>query len=282
VKKKLLFLIDYYLPSYKTGGPIVSVSSLVELLGKDANIQIMTRCHDLGSTKTFSQVIPGEDKDVGKATVIYLKRRGYSFRALLKRINAYHPNVIYLNSVFSFHFSIKILILKKLRFFPSARIILASRGEFSQGALKNKPLKKKIFLFFAQLFNLYKDIVWQATSLYEKKDIEKIFGNNVKVCIALDLPRHPPSNIAEITKKINELRIVFLSRISPMKNLFYALDCLTVFCNTNKTIIFDIYGPKVDMPYWNRCVSVVQTLTDNVKVNYCGEVQPPKVHQRGS
>jgi glycosyltransferase involved in cell wall biosynthesis len=279
MRKKILFFLDYYLPGYKAGGPIVSVESLVELLGEDANIQIMTRCHDLGDTEIFPGIIPGKTKSVGKAAVLYLPKNDYSFRTIIKKINEFSPDVIYLNSVFSFHFSIKILMLKKLKLIRFIPIIMAPRGEFSTGALILKPMKKKIFLFLSKIFNFYKSIIWQATSVHEEQDIKKIFGKKIKIAIAPDLPRFVRVKDNYVDKKRNELHIVFLSRISPKKNLLYAIECLQQLAHKNKKIIFDIYGPKEDPAYWNKCATRIQQLPNDIKVNYCGEIHPNHVHK---
>ena len=55
-KKRILIILDYYLPSFKAGGPVKSISNLVEQL-EDYDFFIVTRDHDLGSDITFNNVL---------------------------------------------------------------------------------------------------------------------------------------------------------------------------------------------------------------------------------
>ena len=52
-------------------------------------------------------------------------------------------------------------------------VVVATRGEFADGALKIKKYKKTLYLLFANFFGLYKNICWQASSEFEAKDIKE-------------------------------------------------------------------------------------------------------------
>jgi glycosyltransferase involved in cell wall biosynthesis len=67
---------------------------------------------------------------------------------------------------------------------------------------------------------------------------------------------------------------VFISRISPKKNLLFALRMLQSVLGD---ISFDIYGPIEDARYWNRCEKAIGTLPPNVRVKYMGMVEHEKV-----
>lgn len=66
-----------------------------------------------------------------------------------------------------------------------------------------------------------------------------------------------------------ELKLVFLSRIGPKKNLLFALD---VFRRCKINIVFDIYGPIDDAKYWERCQAVIHEMGSNVRVTYGGPI----------
>jgi glycosyltransferase involved in cell wall biosynthesis len=70
------------------------------------------------------------------------------------------------------------------------------------------------------------------------------------------------------------LRVCFLSRISAMKNLDYALEILV---KVQTQVIFEIYGPKEDLVYWHKCDALIKSLPHNVKVNYYGPVNNSRV-----
>ena len=69
--------------------------------------------------------------------------------------------------------------------------------------------------------------------------------------------------------------MLFLSRISYKKNLDFALDILQEIDNEN--MVFDIYGPKEDKGYWQKCESILKKIPVNIKVNYKGVVEPEDI-----
>ncbi|MGB0402644.1 MAG: glycosyltransferase, partial [Salibacteraceae bacterium] len=77
-----------------------------------------------------------------------------------------------------------------------------------------------------------------------------------------------PSEYFPYPKQVGVLKMVFVSRISPKKNLLFLLELLEYF--QNEKITLDIYGPKEDAEYWKKC----QSKMDNLKgVAYRGVLQ---------
>lgn len=64
------------------------------------------------------------------------------------------------------------------------------------------------------------------------------------------------------------LNIVFLSEISPKKNLIGAIKCLK---NLNADVYFTIYGPQEDIGYWEGCQKELAKLPSNVRWFYEGD-----------
>jgi glycosyltransferase involved in cell wall biosynthesis len=81
----------------------------------------------------------------------------------------------------------------------------------------------------------------------------------------------PPGNRQ---KQIGQIRLVFLSRISRMKNLDFALELLT---GINANIEFDIFGPIEDQKLWKECQKIIKNLSAKIRVTYRGSLQPDKV-----
>ena len=137
---------------------------------------------------------------------------------------------MYLNSFFSPWFSIAPLVLRRLRSIPTKPVIIAPRGEFSRGALGMRPLKKRVWLFVARRGGLCNDALWQATSDAEARNIHRAMGNHARVRFAPELTGvlAPGMRIGSETaeKAPGYARIVFLSRISPMKNLEMAVNAV--------------------------------------------------------
>jgi glycosyltransferase involved in cell wall biosynthesis len=280
MKKKLLFFISHYLPGYKAGGPITSVSNIVDLLGNDAEIFIITQDRDLGDDTPYSNIRINHYEGFNNAKVKYLPISYFSFGRTLKEIKNCQPKIIYLNSLFSWTFSIRIVLMKWLKLFTCKQIILAPRGELSAGALEIKKTKKKFFLKIAIFFKLYENILWQATSFIEKRDIQRNLGEKADIVVVPNLPRKVVGSKGYTNyKAINKLRIVFLSRISPKKNLLYALNCLNAIKGNDREILFDIYGPIEDEPYWEKCQRALVHSRKSIYITYKGSVQPKFVNE---
>ena len=54
--KKILILTQFYLPGYKAGGPIVSISNLVEELKNDFELFIITTDRDAFENKKYENI----------------------------------------------------------------------------------------------------------------------------------------------------------------------------------------------------------------------------------
>jgi glycosyltransferase involved in cell wall biosynthesis len=196
---------------------------------------------------------------------------------MARLLNSIDFDVLYLNSFFSFQFSIKPLLLRRLKLIPEVFTIVAPRGEFSPGALVLKWFKKRIFITFARSIGLYRYIHWQASSDLEAMDISNVFFNDNKIAVdslisvASDVGsnHYVKSQLIKPLKRPGMLEIAFLSRISPKKNLDGALSMLI---GLNGNITFNIFGPVEDQCYWQRCQSICDVLNTNIKVNFHGAV----------
>ncbi|MGS0738611.1 glycosyltransferase [Pseudomonas sp. GG8] len=279
-KKIILTFVGFYLPGYKSGGPLRTIMNMVSSLSDEFEFLIVTRDHDIGEENVYPDIVCNEWLDVQGAKLYYLPERDASvsfFKGLLSRTDY---DILYLNSFFDVDFSIKPLLANALLNTAAKRpVVLAPRGEFSPGALSLKSLKKKIYLHVSKSLRIYKGVTFQASSEFEANYIKDIMSYvEPPVKIAIDLPGKGTCEhlAAEPHKLVTEsvLRVVFLSRISPMKNLDFALKMLH---NSTVDIVFDIYGPIEDVAYWEVCSALIETLPKNIKVNYCGPVAPDDV-----
>ena len=129
--KKILIPIDYYLPSYKAGGPINSISNIIEKLGDEFSFKILTRDRDIGDKKPFENIKKNIWIKKEKTSIYYItpsQRISFSFIKLLRSADY---DVLYLNSFFSFFFSILFVILLKIRLIQDVKVIIAPRGELA-------------------------------------------------------------------------------------------------------------------------------------------------------
>jgi glycosyltransferase involved in cell wall biosynthesis len=194
-------------------------------LGNEFEFDIICNDHDLLDRKPYANVKIDEWNAVNKARVFYVSRKNFNFKSITKLLNETKYDLLYFNSFFSFKFTILPLFIYKFFLLSKKPCIIAPRGEFSPEALKLKYIKKKIYLYISKLFGLYNNLYWQASSDNEKKDILLNFRITERIIyIAPDLISHEPIGLNYISsRKPGPLRIVFLSRISPMKNLNFLL-----------------------------------------------------------
>jgi len=278
VKKRILVFNNYYLPGYKAGGPIKTIDNIVRSFLGDYDFYIVSFDRDVGDKKPYK----GERQMSWMAkdyyNVYYIPQKGIKCNRLFDVIKKVNPDLIYLNSFFDPYFVIRIIVMRRMGMITGIPIVMAPRGEFSDGAIKIKFFKKRIYVIIVKIFGLYGDINWQASSEKEKEDLNKRLKNIVsdeRIFVAPDvvIPQR------KINDKINDknkgyLRICFLSRIHPMKNLDYVLNILK---KVNGSVDFNIYGPIADVLYWKECEKIIKRIPSNINVNYCGSVSPEKV-----
>lgn len=272
--KKILIVNAYYYPGYRSGGPQQSMMNLVDVFGEQCEFYILTHNHDFGVTAPYENVKHNCWVTVGKAKVFYSSRDKYSMGFLRKFVEPF--DIIYLCEPYQEH-SYKLLFLNKQRKIHG-KIILAPMGCFSDGALSQKALKKAVFWKVFQFLKLYRNIEWSFTSELEKKEAVNVLYEKCiqKYMIAEDLPRKyiDFSQSKDTGKQRGTLKIVFLSRICPQKNLLYAIQ---VISKLKGKIIFDIYGTIEDRNYWEKCEKLLRNLPKNVIWNYRNSVEAEKI-----
>jgi len=270
---KILIFTGYYLPGFKGGGPIKTIKNLFDTTGGVVTYKLVTSDRDLGDNASYSSVRVGEWNRVGCADVFYTQSGQSGFSQIKGIIRNDEFDLIYLNSFFSFRYSIFPRVLSKLY---KKKVVLAPRGEFSVGALQQNKFKKNIFIFLFKLMGLHKNILLQASTEFEVLDIKRTLGQNVNTIIAENIgSQNFPSTIF-FQKKIN-LRCVFLSRISPKKNL---LQAITMLWKVKSAMVFDIYGPIEDSEYWAKCEQAITSLPPHIVVKYRGALVPDQVVNR--
>jgi glycosyltransferase involved in cell wall biosynthesis len=273
-RPRIVIFTRAYPPAYLTGGPTRSLFSLVESLAADFGFTVITSAVDDPADGPMASVQPDRWTSYGHATTWYgLSRNGSPWRtaALLRRTR---PQLVYLNSLFDYRFSVLPLLLARL-LWPRTPVLLAPRGELSPGALGLKRRKKRLFLRAFRLLRLHRAVTWHASTWRDQAHIERTFGPGVRTRVAtdmqigisradLDLPRPPDGDSGACS-------LVFYARIVPMKNLEAALEAISL---VKDDIRLSIAGPIEDPGYWAACTRLISRLDDPDRVRYVGTVQP--------
>jgi glycosyltransferase involved in cell wall biosynthesis len=275
VKKNILVFADWYLPAYKSGGPVKSIAALVFYLKDEFNFYIITGNKDLFSSESHKGIKSNEWNVLPNGEqVFYFSDDFMSFKNLSAVVKKLEYDCVYLNSFFSKRFTIYPLLLKKLNLIKTP-VLLAPRGMLGGGALSLKAGKKNMFIKLAKTTGLYKHIMWHATSLPEEQEIKQLFTQHIKTISNLILP--PVKSRTDYSKEVNEVKICFVSRITQKKNLLFALQILQNI--SAGKIVFDIYGPAEEENYYTQCVELAKKLPSNIAVNFKGDLQSEEVEQ---
>ncbi|MGE3921256.1 MAG: glycosyltransferase family 4 protein [Gammaproteobacteria bacterium] len=270
---KVLVLTEYYLPGFNGGGVLRTLVNLVSTLGQEFSFSILCRNHDLGEKTAYQNIHVDEWNQHGNSKVFYVSSK----KTLKQVLKSTSEGIWYINSVFSFFFSILPLLLQKYIFRYPVKIIIAPKGELFPAARNIKSLKKKFFIKIAKTINLYRNVLWHASTEEEAKVIREIMGQSVKIKIALDLPANYAIQdlpLVNTEKNLNELNIVSVSRIAPIKNILMALKIIS---ELKGKITFNLYGPIDDQVYWEACQMQIKKLPNHVKVAYHGVIPNDQV-----
>jgi glycosyltransferase involved in cell wall biosynthesis len=270
----ILTFMSYYLPGFRAGGPIRTVANMVERLGDEFRFKVVTRDRDIIGGP-YETVEPGRWSGHGGAEVMHLDPARQTMSALTELLHSTPHDLLYFNSLFDPALSIRPALLRRLGRVERRPLVIAPRGEFARGALGFKSLRKRLFLAGARLTGLHRDVLWQASTVHEEADVRRSIGDGARVHVARDLApaaSEPPQR--KRAKRAGELRALFLSRVSYMKNLEGALGMLE---GLRGEVRYDIYGPVDDREYWERCRARVDGLPANVKVEYHGDLPHERV-----
>lgn len=267
---KILTFTGHYLPGYKGGGPIKTIKNLFDQTGNSVSYKLVTSDRDLGDTLPYNSIDSNAWNKVGNVEVFYVQSGSIGYKQITKILFEKDYELIYLNSFFSSTFSLLPLLLAKTL---HQKVIVGPRGEFSEGALSLKSRKKNTFIKLYKFLNLHHGIIYQASSDYEAEDIRRVLGSKVDIQIAEDIGSQEFAQYMPERESI-ALKAIFISRISPIKNLGFALKTLK---SVQNPLIYNIYGPIEDQSYWQHCQSIIADLPSHIDVQYKGELTPEQV-----
>lgn len=273
----ILIFIDFYLPGNRSGGSMRTIYNQTLHLDGIFDYRIVTRNYDVGEKRRYKKVPSNKWTKVFNAEILYSSLDLNYFLFLLNLFKKNKFKTIYLNSFFSFYFTfLPLLFIKIFNIGDKLNIVLAPRGEFGPPALRYKKIQKVVYLkIFKILFDQI-NVNWQASSVVELDQIKRFFNDPNNTISIVEDACAPLKNISpnelSIYSEPHVLKIVTVSRIHPIKNIDFFLDCLIKLSNKKIFIKFTIIGPIVDKDYWKKCQELIDKLPDNVKVFYLGNL----------
>lgn len=227
-------------------GPVVSIKALTQRLEHRYDFRILA------------------NPELGLGTGVETPR---GFAELISYFKRTPQDLLVLSSFFDREYTLPILLLRRLGLVERRPTILSPRGEFSQGALALKRGRKVTYIAAARSAGLLNDVWLHGTSEAELLDVKTVFpwaagyvcAENIRSLLPLQ-PHRPCESY---------LRLAFLGRVAPVKNINFALQALA---NVQSKVKFDIFGPLEDPVYWDTCCRTISSLPQNVSVDYKGPI----------
>lgn len=191
--------------------------------------------------------------------------KSFAFR---KQIEFVNPNVIYLNSMFSKTYSIKVIV-ELFRGSYNTKLFLAPRGMLKESALKEKHIKKFLYLTVAKILGLYEMVTFHATNEVESKEISKVF-RGAKIFVIDNLPPAISSNLKYIKKHSSLIKMIFVGRVHPIKNLLFFFECLRI---SHTSVEMLVVGNIEDKAYFQLLKNSSESFSDTIKISFIGALE---------
>lgn len=264
--KQLLICVDWFEPAVRAGGPITSCTNLVRLLADHSDVAVLTGSRDLGADDDLPGVICGQwNRWREKTDVWYATGQQHRHGAFHRACKLKKPQAVYLNSMFSVSGTIIPLLNSPL--IRSTRFVLAPRGMLKPSALATRLGRKNLWIRFLKFSGIARRIHFHATSAEEADEIRAHFGINAAITVIPNVPRVPTHKLDALDKQPGQVRLSFVGRVHPIKNLHVVLDLIAFLkgiCH------LDIIGPVEDHNYWARCEKKLRSLPNHIQVKFHG------------
>jgi len=277
-KASILVLLNRYLPGYKAGGPIQTIANMMAALGDRYDFYIVTTDRDFGDAQAYPGIRHGEWMEVGKARVRYLASAEMRWGTYRKIFSERKFDLFYCQSFFNPKFTFLPLLVAAFGGYSKVPVLLAPRGEFGNGALAHKSLKKRVFLFvYRHVLSKLLDYTFHCSSADEAANVRALLGGGVKCHCALDFNAqdHVEAGAFAVPEDGGTpLRIAFLGRIDVQKNVDYAIEVLKKVC---VPVVMDIFGNVCDEAYYRHCRALAESLPENVTATFRGTLPHAEV-----
>jgi len=270
-KLRVLCLTPFFLPSRQGGGSVTALVSMITHLRGDVDLVIVTGDRDLLSTQPYSPAQRDQARAEANVEIHYIPR-GVAAIKPLRQLLSQHWDLVYLNSILSLTFCALPLLLLRVEAKRPPPLLIAPRGELMDGALGRRRSSKLAYVELLRRLGLLRNMRMQATSKLEAHALHALGFTTIE--LADDLPPLTHDLPALQSFASSPLRVVFLSRIEPKKNLLFALQTLQL---VQQPVVFDIVGPIKESAYWAQCEATISQLPPNIETHYLGPVEPKDV-----
>ncbi|MGA8169948.1 MAG: methyltransferase domain-containing protein [Methylocystis sp.] len=267
IKPSVLVLLGAFWPRHEATGPNQSFHAYASALRDEFEFRVVGRDGPPGVHLDGAYLERWVDNGTAKMRHCSVGLLGATGLTRILRTTPY--DLLILNGFFDRAFTIPALVLRKLGLIPRRPTILTPHGEFSNGALGLKPMRKQAYLRAARALGLLDDVSLHATTDQEAIEIREGCPWARDIVVAPTVRELIPSPQLASSPDKSPLRLVFLSRIDTKKNLDYAIKVLR---KVRAPVKFDIIGPVSEPSYWTECEELIRQLPAHVEVNYLGSI----------
>jgi len=262
-----MIVIPWFDPAYRAGGPVRSIVNLVHEMEGMAEFLIFTNCRDVDGSM-LEQVKTNEWRTYSANCKVWYNESSKPYNSIKSNVQRTRPDFIFIIGIFDYQFNIL-----PVFFLNHPNKIVSVRGMLHPGALSQKSLKKRLFLSLLKSSGVLQRLAFHATDDTESQYINNILGSKQKIYIAANFPRDIGQQHAA-KSKTDQLRLLSIGLISPMKNHLLILEALK---NSRLSIEYTIAGAVKDHQYWQDCQTCINSMPAHVSVRYIGEVEPHTV-----
>ena len=263
----VLVLMGAFWPGSDSAGPNQSLKGFCTALADEFDFRIVARDRPFGATKRTAPVDGWTD--LGFAQVRYLEGLRFGAAGLGSLLRNTPYDLLMMNGFFDRQFTLPTVLMRRAGLAPAKPALLSPRGEFGRGALSLKAPVKRAWLTAVRLGGLLNGVTLHATSEEEAADMLVRLPFIAPPAVAPNIRplfERPPAVPAA---KGEPLRLAFLGRITPVKNIDYAIRALAL---VKALARLDLYGPPSDPAYAKVCQALAASLPPHLQVRFMGEI----------
>lgn len=266
-------MADWFAPGFRAGGPIQSTVNFADHMEDLLDIHILTSDRDLGMDLPYEGVEPDSWMQRGGHRVFYASPSWLGWRSILALIREVQPEHIYLNSMFSRYMTVYPLLMRRMGLIRTD-ILLAPRGMLMDSALAVKTKRKLAFLMVMRTLRIRRFVRFQVTNPGETQCVYKHFGQYAKSVLISDFTAMQQPLADPPDKQPGMLRLVFVGRSHPIKNLDLLLEALR---GVEARVELIVVVTREDAFYLDRCRILAAALPANISVRFEIDVEHARV-----
>lgn len=273
-KPVILVLMGGFWPGHEATGPNQSLRQQCMALSGSFDFRIIARDRAFGAAEAAAP----HDRwvDLGYAQVRYLIVGRTAAAGLTQLVKDTPHDIMAMNGFFDREFTIPALVARRFSAIPRKPCVLSTRGEMAPGALGLKSLQKQAFRHLSRSVGLLRDVWIHTTGPGEAADArrELPFARGVVIAPIVRSLVDAPGEATPQHGDERPLRLVFVGRITPVKNVAFGLEALR---DVKNPVVYDLYGPIADPAYWQQCQNIIATLPSHIVVQLKGEIKNDEI-----